>query len=411
MKYLNKSDLLQAILKVREKPGILLLALGFILLLATYLFSKHHDTKIITYQNKEHSFNSGRVISRNNDLYKRKDKIYNDKVEDLEEKLESITAIIAKYEKLLANKRDTPRAENKEPLTTDMGTKQREALSPLSTPEFSNALKNFPTTIVSNGPSTVTSASKSSKRRKRTKRKGPEIISFPVQASKTPAKLGVRLPSGSFVKAKLLTGIEAPEGKALPVLLQADYAFIGPNKSRIDLSGCFIIAKSTGNMSIERVEMQATKISCVSKSGRSFERKLSGYIADGKDNSFAVMGALNSKQDRVASMAFLASVVDGIGKAVSQAQTTTTMGSNGGSTMNITGSQGRYIAASGASNAAATVTNWYLKHAEKLLPTINVGSGQEVWLIIQEPVSLPNWYFNRHFDQRGGISFLSNLLK
>ena len=76
----------------------------------------------------------------------------------------------------------------------------------------------------------------------------------------------------------------------------------------------------------------------------------------------------------------------------------------------VTGSQSRYIAASGASNAASTVTNWYLKHAEKLLPTINVGSGQEAWIIVQEPVSLPNWYFKRHFDEQGGISFLSNLV-
>jgi hypothetical protein len=411
MKYFNKSALLQAFLKLREKPGVLLLVFGFLLLLVTYMFSKHHDTKIITYQNTDQNFNAGRVVSRNNDLYKRKDKIYNDRVENLQEQLESVAATMVRYEKLLADKEDTPKA-NEDKLPKDTGESHRGSLHPLSTPEFSKAVRNFPTTIITRGPSTVTTtASKSSRKHKGAKERGPEIISFPVQTSKKSAKLGVKLPSGSFVKAKLLTGIEAPEGKALPVLMQADYAFVGPNKSRVDLSGCFIIAKSTGNMSIERVEMQATKISCVSKSGRSFERKLSGYVADGKDNSFAVMGAVNSKQDRVASMAFLASVVDGIGKAVSQAQTTTITGSDGSSAMNITGSKGRYIAASGASNAAATVTSWYLKHAEKLLPTINVGSGQEVWLIIQEPVSLPNWYFNRHFDHRGGISFLSNLLK
>ena len=38
----------------------------------------------------------------------------------------------------------------------------------------------------------------------------------------------------------------------------------------------------------------------------------------GKDNSFAVIGEVNSKRDRVATTAFLSSVVDGIGKAVSQ---------------------------------------------------------------------------------------------
>ena len=226
-----------------------------------------------------------------------------------------------------------------------------------------------------------------------------------------PADLGVALPTGAFVKAKLLTGVEAPEGKALPVLMQADYAFIGPNKSRVDLSGCFLIAKSTGNLSIERVEMQVTKLSCVSKSGKMFERTVNGYIADGTDNSFAVIGEVNSKRDRVASMAFLSSVVEGIGNAVSQSQTTTRISENGATTSMVTGSQGKYIGATAASNAASAVTSWYLKHAEKLLPTINIGSGHEVWVIMQDSVSLPNWYFKRHFDAYGGTSFLSNIMQ
>ena len=225
--------------------------------------------------------------------------------------------------------------------------------------------------------------------------RGPTVISFPVDSKNVSNNIGVNLPSGSFVKAKLLTGVEAPEGKPLPVLLQADYAFIGPNKTRIDLSGCFLIAKSTGNLSIERVEMQATKISCVSKMGQMFERDINGFVADDKDNSFAVMGSVNSKQDRVAAMAFLSSVVEGIGKAVQQAQTTTQMNPQGVSTSTVTGEEGRYIAAGGAATAASMVTQWYLKQAQSLLPTINVGSGQDVWIIMQDGVELPNWYFKK----------------
>ena len=164
------------------------------------------------------------------------------------------------------------------------------------------------------------------------KPKAPSIISFPVQSKRKSKKMAVKIPAGSFVKAKLLTGIEAPEGKALPVLLQADYAFIGPNKSRIDLTGCFLIAKSTGNLSIERVEMQATKISCVSRSGRMFDAQINGFAADAKDSSFAVMGRVNPKQNRVASMAFLSSVVEGVSRSLQQAQTTHQKDAMGGTT-------------------------------------------------------------------------------
>ena len=222
---------------------------------------------------------------------------------------------------------------------------------------------------------------------------GPAIISFPVRNKDRVADMGVTIPAGSYVRAKLLTGVEAPEGSPLPVLLQADYAFIGPNKTRVDLTGCFLIAKSTGNLSIERVEMQANRISCVSRAGRMFERELSGFVADDKDNSFAVMGVVNSKQDRVAAMAFLSSVVEGIGKAAQQAQTTTQLGAEGQSASNVTGDQARYILGGGATNAASMVTQWYLKQAQSLLPTINVGSGQDVWIILQQGVELPSWYF------------------
>lgn len=237
---------------------------------------------------------------------------------------------------------------------------------------------------------------------------GPQTISFPVKEVAVDRTENIVIPPGSYVKAKLMTGVEAPEGKTYPVLLQLDYAYIVPNKHRLDLSGCFMIAKSTGNLSIERVEMQATKLSCVSKDGRMFEREVAGFIADDKDNSFAVMGSVNSKQDRVAAMAFLSSVVKGVGSALQQAQTSTQSNSGvGGQTnsTNVTGSQAAYIAGGGASEAAGQVTQWYLKQAQNLLPTINIGSGQDVWVIMQETVKLPQDYFRKPGKGESNDSF------
>jgi conjugal transfer pilus assembly protein TraB len=208
-------------------------------------------------------------------------------------------------------------------------------------------------------------------------------------------KPGLVLPSGSYVKAKVLTGVEAPEGKTYPVLVQLDFAYIMPNHNRLDLAGCFMIAKATGNLSIERVEMQVTKLSCVSRDGQMFEREVNGFIADDKDNSFAVLGTVNSKQDRVAAMSFLASIVEGVGKAIQQAQTTQQTNALGGSQSILTGNDAKYIGAGGASQAASTVANWYLQQAQNLLPTINVGSGRDVWVIMQDSVSLPETYFKK----------------
>ncbi len=230
--------------------------------------------------------------------------------------------------------------------------------------------------------------------------RGASVISFPVKEVSREKTTGVVIPPGSYVKAKLMTGVEAPEGRTFPVLMQLDYAYIVPNKKRLDLSGCFMIAKSQGDLSTERVQMQATKLSCVGQDGKMFEREVSGFVADDKDNSFAVMGTVNSKQDRVATMAFLSSVVEGVGKGIQQAQTTQSMNPLGGTSSIVSGSQMAYLGAGGASNAASQVTQWYLKQAQNLLPTINVGSGQDVWIVMQETVRLPNDYFRK--NSKGG---------
>jgi len=240
-------------------------------------------------------------------------------------------------------------------------------------------------------------------------RPGASMISFPVKTTGSVAFKApeITLPSGSYVKAKLLTGVEAPEGRTYPALLQLDFAYIIPNHKRLDLAGCFIIAKAQGDLSTERVQMQATKLSCVSKRGGMFEREVNGFIADDKDNSFSVMGTVNTKQDRVAAMAFLAGVVSGVGKAIQQAQTTQQTTPLGGSQSVITGDQAKYIAAGGASEAATLVSQWYLKQAQNLLPTINIGSGQDVWIIMQDKVELPKAYFTQNSDQNFKGGFLN----
>lgn len=242
--------------------------------------------------------------------------------------------------------------------------------------------------------------------------KGPAVITFPVKGEEVRERTEIVLPPGAYVKGKLLTGVEAPEGTPYPVLVQLDFAHILPNKKTLDLTGCFIIAKAEGNLSIERVKMQATKLSCVARDGKMFERDINGFVADAGDNSFGIIGEVNTKQDRVAAMAFLSSVVEGAGRAIQMAQTSEQTAADGSSRRTLTGDQGKYIAAGGVSQAGSMVAQWYLKQAQGLLPTINVGSGADVWIVMHESVALPSNYFKRVQGGRDGkdSSFISRFL-
>jgi conjugal transfer pilus assembly protein TraB len=227
---------------------------------------------------------------------------------------------------------------------------------------------------------------------------GPGVVNFPVARDKEEDELATTLPSGSFVKGVVLTGVDAHQ-EEWPVLIQLDFAFVGPNKSSIDLSGCFVIAKARGDLSIERVIMQTEKLSCVSESGEMFERQVNGWVADDADNKFGVSGPVNGKRGRVLSAAFLASLVEGIGKAVQMSESTTQVTALGGSQSAVSGDRGAYLAGGAAATAASKVADWYLKQAENLLPSITVGSGRRVWITVKDKVHLPVAFFRPTMNQ------------
>ena len=231
-------------------------------------------------------------------------------------------------------------------------------------------------------------------------RRGPRVISFPVKHQRK--EEGVTLPTGSYVKAKLMTGVDAPEGKTYPVLLALDYSYVGPNKHKVDLSGCFMIAKSSSSIATERINFQATRLSCVSQKGKFFERRVNGFIADDSDNTFAVKAKLNSKQGRVARMAFLKSVIDGVGEIISRKSQN--IGGKNPDSANV-------LVQNGAQGAASKVSDWYLKQATSLMPTLTVSSGQDVWVVMQEKVLLPNDFFIKNERRKSNGKVFSYLTR
>lgn len=388
-----------------------------------YTISKVQDSVTQVHIHKESvKFEGGRTIGDGRSIYQMKEKVVSKRLDTLENSVKLMSETLTKFvEKTSEEKTEekTEEIKKNESVPPKSEAKGENEKTPTIAPTPASEEVTFSEPPSSLSVGSVSSYSESPSPRPVSKRKtfvrevsrGPSIISFPVQGKeRVQEEMTVKVPAGSYLKAKLLTGVEASESRPVPVLLQADFFFVGPNKSKIDLSGCFIIAKSQGNLSIERVEMQANKISCVSKSGRMFERELNGFMADGKDSSFGITGLVNSKQDRVASVAFLSSIVQGIGSAIQQAQTNTQANALGGASTIVTGDQAKYMAAGGVSNAASLVTNWYLQHAQNLLPTINIGSGQDVWIVLQDTVDLPNWYFAKAKTQAvGSFSYLSRL--
>lgn len=396
------------------------------LIFAVFAVSKARDSTTYVYKSESaNDFKDGRVLgSQGDSIYEGKERLFTKTVKDIQATQSALKDVTSKLQSRLEElEKGHPAAQ---PSPGAVGLEAMMQAEKAGAPGKSGIIGKDPVRVSApseglsvTGAESYGEAGGQPRMRRygggsRRETGGASIISFPVKEVPSDKTDGIVLPAGSYVKAKLMTGIEAPEGKTYPTLLELDYAYIVPNKHRIDLSGCFMIAKSQGDLSTERVQMQPTKLSCVSKDGRMFEREVNGFIADDKDNSFAVMGSVNSKQDRVAAMAFLSSVVEGVGKAIQQAQTTQQTTPLGGSQSVMTGNSAEYLAAGGASSAASMVTQWYLKQAQNLLPTINVGSGQDVWIVMTDTVKLPNDYFRKNLKggaNESAYSYLSRVLE
>ncbi len=199
------------------------------------------------------------------------------------------------------------------------------------------------------------------------------------------------LPVGSFVKAKVISGVEANTLEPYPVLLQLSYAFTGPNKTRIDLSNCFVIAKARANLSTERVIMETDTISCVRDNGEYFKTTARGYTA-GEDSTFGSTGTFISKQGQVLLAAVLANIAKNAGEAISLAQQSTTLlGADKAATAtNVTGSKAGFVAGKSMVDASSLIAQWYLDYAKQLIPSIGIGSGQDVHIIMLESVRVPS---------------------
>ncbi len=382
-----------------------LAAAGFVLLVLIYsIFSNSSSNTTIFDEEKNIDFSKGRILGSNNEsFYKGKESVLNQTTRDV---LDKQSEVLAKL-KALEGKLENLKTKTEEQDKTTQTEVTRETMAPPPPLTSHPGDPNLAAEAISNG--TNDNQKQNAEAKPKVKKKA--FRSFPVRRAKkkAPVKTGPVIPTGAYSLGTALTGIDTPDKRVDPVLIELDHEFVGPNGSRMDLTGCFMIAKATPSRSTERVDYQATKLSCVNSSGEFFERKINGFIQSNTDHVLGIEAEVRSRQNRVAAMAFLSSVVQGVGQALQQAQTTQQTNPLGGSQSVITGNQGKYILGGGASSAAGRVADWYLKEASQLLPTFRVNAGEKVWIVLKDKVSLPKEFFGlKKKVKNGGESELFN---
>ena len=205
------------------------------------------------------------------------------------------------------------------------------------------------------------------------------------------------LPAGSILSGTLITGLDAPTSNQsrqdpYPALLRIKHEAILPNRYRMDIRECFLIAGGFGDMSSERAYMRAERISCIKKDGSIIEASMDAYSV-GEDGKAGIRGRLVSKNGQLIGNALMSGFVAGVTNAfapqrVQSLQTGVTPGSVQPyqyPSMEMIGGQS---VAGGVKGAATVIAEYYLQMARNIFPIIEIDAGRKVDFIMIRGLSL-----------------------
>ena len=197
--------------------------------------------------------------------------------------------------------------------------------------------------------------------------------------------------TGSFARARLLNGVEAPtggqaNGNPVPMLLEIkDPAFL-PNRYRSDIKRCMVTANATGDLSSERVLVRLDRMSCITNTRGTIDVRVTGYVT-GEDGKTGLKARVVTRSGQAIANALLVGTLSGLGEAVSlAAQDSTT--NFAGTVTNSVNNPWRAGLGDGMKDAMDRVADYYLKLADKIFPVLEVDAGRDVDIVITQSSSI-----------------------
>lgn len=196
------------------------------------------------------------------------------------------------------------------------------------------------------------------------------------------------IPSGSFAKSSLIEGADANASvtgneSTVPMQLRIIGRVEMPNSKTYDLTGCFVGLEAWGDVSSERAIVRTRNISCI-KGDKTIDQPINGHVSFMGKNG--VKGEVVMRNGKILGWAWGAGFVDGIGQGMERASqpavglgATAAYGAGDVLKMGIGG---------GASKAAQTLSDYYIKRAEQYHPVIPIGAGNEVTVVFQDGFQL-----------------------
>jgi conjugal transfer pilus assembly protein TraB len=209
------------------------------------------------------------------------------------------------------------------------------------------------------------------------------------------------VPSNTSVRAVVLGGADADasvngQSKNNGVML---FKFLEegtlPNGQYSSLRGCRVSANSYGDISSERAFATLYHLSCAHPGKPIIDKEVTGWVFfNGK---VGIKGNPLMRDNKVMAWAGISGALSGIASAAQYAQSTQAIGPYGATSVVPSSQIAPYAAYGGASKAADTLSQYYVKRAEQYHPVIQVGSGNVVTIVFKDGFYLePDEEKNNH---------------
>lgn len=193
------------------------------------------------------------------------------------------------------------------------------------------------------------------------------------------------IPSGSFSEAVMIEGADANasvtgQQNTSPVVITLIGDVSMPNGKTYNMDQCRVTGEIWGDISSERGEVRTKNISCIMKNGKHIDMAFDGHVAyQGKQG---IRGKPVMRNGQIIGYAGAAGLLSGFGEGIKSAATPSV---GLGATASVgAGDVFKEGIGGGASKAADTLSQYWIKRAEQYHPVIDIGAGNLVTVVFQQ---------------------------
>lgn len=226
-----------------------------------------------------------------------------------------------------------------------------------------------------------------------------DLVNFYSDHEKKSFSLDDYLPAGSYVKAVLISAVDASVGISSqsdprPVL----FRIVSEAKSVVDknkqlttnIKGCIVTGAASADLSSERAYTRLLKMTCPNGNGEVIETDVEGYAADGSDGKAGLVGRKITREGDLLAKSFFVGLVGGSGQGLSDKVAPPLAFSNGLTTQGTLSTEDvvKRGLGKGISSGADRLSNYMIDRAEQYQPVIAISSGKEAELVFISGVYL-----------------------